>query len=164
MKTKTNDALSEELAAVADDHAKQVEEVEAKHPLPEDSVILANKEGREAAEVFLSEQMIPNDLQNNKRFWEVIRDAAIEKVGLPLRDEQKDIRPFSDEESQLFFPRTFPRGKYADMTVAAVEKKEGLAWLKKFATNPDFFQRQLLRFVKWREKNPPKRKRKGPKK
>jgi hypothetical protein len=137
-------------------------------PLPEEEKqkIQKNKDDREAAEETL--KMIEcefGELVGN-RYWEIIRDFSIEKSGMPMREEIKELTPFDDKRAEVFMKQIFPRGKFEGMTVLTIEKKEGLEYLHRFATKQDYFQRGLSRYIEWRKKHPLnkiKKKKKGKK-
>jgi hypothetical protein len=139
------------------------------NPLPElteeeRKKIQHNIDDREAAEETL--KMIEcefGELVGN-RYWEIIRDAGIEKAGIPMKEEIKDLAPFDNKRAEVFMKQPFPRGKYADMMILTIEKKEGLEYLERFATKQDFFQRGLSRYILWRKKNPLKKAKKKRKK
>jgi len=140
-------------------------EISCRPILPSDEKIKENIEDREAAETVLDMIACEFPKQGN-RFWEVLRDEGIKRAGMPMKPEIKDLAVFDDKRAEVFMKQIFPRGKYAEMTVLAVEKKEGLEFLERFATKPDFFQRGLSRYVEWRKKHPLKKakKKKGKKK
>ena len=129
-------------------------------PLPPAEVekLKKNKAGREAAEALLELVKEEHGENTNPRFWEVLRDEAIKRVGVPMKDESKELAPFDTKRAIIFQQSTFTHGKYADMTVGAVEKKEGLEFLLRFATKQNFFQRGLSRYCLWRKFNPEKKK------
>lgn len=124
--------------------------------LPPNEKIQDNISEREKAEDTL--QMIEMEFgEPGNRFWEILRDAAIQRVGIPMKEEIKELEPFDDKRSEVFMKQAFPRGKYAERTVLSVEKKEGLAYLERFATKQDYFQRGLSRYIAWRKKHPLKK-------
>lgn len=85
-----------------------------------------------------------------KRFWEMIRDAAIKEIGRDSTDEL-GIKPMVDEEAALFVKKEMPFGKFVGKTVGYVLKKDKEALLK-FAYSPHWFQSKLARFLA-REEN-----------
>ncbi len=133
-------------------------------PTPEfKEKVLENKADREAAEAVL--EMIGLDMPNQgNRFWEILRDEAIAKVGMPMKAEIKELAPFDTVRAEVFMKQAMPRGRYAETSVLTVEKKEGIEFLERFATKQDFFQRGLSRYILWRKKNPLKKAKKKRKK
>lgn len=132
--------------------------------LPPDEKIIENIDDREAAEDTL--KMIDAEFGDKvkNRYWEIIRDAAIAKAGLPMKPEIKELAVFDNQRAEVFMKQCFPRGKYAEKSILSVEKKEGLAYLERFATKQDYFQRGLSRYIEWRKKHPLKKAKKKRKK
>lgn len=125
-------------------------------PIPEEEKIKENIEGRKQAEEVL--ELIKDE--TNPRFWETLRNMAIERIGLPPKAEEIDVKVFTDEEAREFEKQVYPRGKYADMTVKAVEKKDP-GFANRFAYRLDRFQLNLQRYLKWIASKPKKKSKKS---
>lgn len=81
-------------------------------------------------------------------FWEIMRDEAIARVGIPLRHEQF-IRPMSDTDAGFFQHRRIPKTygvPYCNRTVGQTQKLDP-EFLKFIAKNPNAFQKELVRFL-----------------
>jgi hypothetical protein len=126
------------------------------NPVESEEQIKRNMVGREAAEYILEIIQKETDV-SNKRMWEILRDEAVKRVGWPLHIEDKNIEPFTDEQAQTWQDMIFPNGKFQEMTVLTIETKEGVEYLERVAERRTWFQRNMLRYVRWRKNNPPKR-------
>ncbi len=85
------------------------------------------------------------------RLWELLRDHALQEVGMPVRKaEVKRIEPLDKECAKLFAKDEMPRGKYVEETVEAVYAKDP-EHLKEFAGKLDWWQVRLQRYLAYME-------------
>ena len=78
-----------------------------------DPAIKANVEGHKAAREILELIAVEFTSQANTQFWEMLRDAAIEKVGPPRGTHLifPSMEPMTAEESRIFLTQTMPRAR-----------------------------------------------------
>ena len=114
-----------------------------------DPKLKANVDGHNAARDVL--ELIRDELkdQANPRFWEIVRDAALKEVGLPMQPIS-GAKPLDDKRAKRFLKSQMPRGQFAGKTVEFVLKRDP-EYLKEFARSPDSFQKRLERFLVRRE-------------
>jgi hypothetical protein len=110
-----------------------------------DPKLAANVDARKIAQEAL--EFIEDELKDQitPRFWEIIRDHAIEKAGLPVR-HIVGIQPLDKDQAQAFAETLMPNGKYAGQKIATVLKKNK-QYLEQFADQPSSFQRKLKKFL-----------------
>lgn len=98
-----------------------------------------NVQARKAAEAML--ELIQQEFgeEVNDRFFEVLRDHCIGKVGLPCKTDGIGVKGYPLTEAAEVKGWTFPSGKYRGMSIAAVEDKDP-DYLKRYPYRKFFFQ------------------------
>lgn len=83
--------------------------------------------------------------QADNRFWEIIRDHAIGKVGLPVLHIEGS-KPLDEKSANKFLESLMPCGKYTGQKIRTILKKDK-DYLLNFSKQPSAFQIRLRKFL-----------------
>lgn len=119
---------------------------------------LANKAAREAATLII-EQIRESCTEANhpnfsKRLWELLRDEALQEIGMPPKSAGIKVRPMGDKAAKEFAKDEFPWGAHVEELVGAVYDKDP-EYVREFSRKLNWWQIDLQAWVAWREKQTP---------